>query len=36
MRLAEVQEAQKQVLAIARRLAESGTISLGGKGEDYV
>jgi flagellar motor switch protein FliG len=36
MRLAEVQEAQKQVLAIARRLAEAGTISLGGKGEDYV
>lgn len=36
MRLVEVQEAQKQVLAIARRLAEAGTISLGGKGEDYV
>jgi flagellar motor switch protein FliG len=36
MRLAEVQEAQKQVLAIARKLAEAGTISLGGKGEDYV
>jgi len=36
MRLAEVQESQKQVLAIARRLAEAGTISLGGKGEDYV
>jgi flagellar motor switch protein FliG len=35
-RLAEVQEAQKQVLAIARRLAEAGTISLGGKGDDFV
>jgi flagellar motor switch protein FliG len=36
MRLAEVQEAQKAVIAIARNLAEAGTISLGGKGEDYV
>lgn len=36
IRLVEVQEAQKQMLAIARRLADAGTISLGGKGEDYV
>jgi len=36
MRLVEVQEAQKQIIAIARRLADAGTISLGGKGEDYV
>ena len=37
MRLAEVQEGQKQVLAIARKLAEAGTINLGGKGgDDYV
>lgn len=36
MRLAEVLEAQKQVLVIARRLADAGTIILGGKGEDYV
>lgn len=36
MRLAEVQEAQKEVLSIARKLADAGTISLGGKGEDYV
>jgi len=36
MRLAEVQEAQKEVLAIARRLAAEGTIQLGGKGDDYV
>jgi flagellar motor switch protein FliG len=36
MRLADVQEAQKQMLAIARKLAAEGTISLGGKGDDYV
>jgi len=36
MRLAEVQEAQKEVLSIARRLAAEGTIQLGGKGDDYV
>ena len=36
MRLAEVQEAQKEMLAIARRLAAEGTIMLGGKGDDYV
>jgi flagellar motor switch protein FliG len=36
MRLVEVQEAQKEVLAIARRLAAEGTIQLGGKGDDYV
>ncbi|PTQ11547.1 flagellar motor switch protein FliG [Sphingomonas oleivorans] len=35
-RLAEVQEAQKEVLAVARRLASEGAIILGGKGEDYV
>jgi flagellar motor switch protein FliG len=36
MRLAEVQEAQKEMLAIARRLAAEGTINLGGKDDDYV
>jgi flagellar motor switch protein FliG len=36
MRLAEVQEAQKEMLAITRRLAADGTIMLGGKGDDYV
>ena len=36
MRLAEVQEAQKEMLSIARRLANEGTITLGGKGDDYV
>lgn len=34
MRLAEVQDAQKEVLAIARRLAGEGAIMLGGKGDD--
>lgn len=36
MRLAEVLEAQKQVIAEARRLGDEGTIMLGGKGDDYV
>jgi flagellar motor switch protein FliG len=36
MRLAEVLEAQKEVIAIARRLADAGTIMLKGRGDDYV
>ena len=36
MRLADVTEAQKAVLQIARQLAADGTIMLGGKGDDYV
>ncbi|RVT94653.1 flagellar motor switch protein FliG [Sphingomonas crocodyli] len=36
MRLAEVQEAQKNMLATARKLAAEGAINLGGKGDDYV
>ena len=36
MRLADVQEAQKAMLAVARKLAAEGVISLGGKGDDYV
>ena len=36
MRLAEVQDAQKEILSVARELAEAGTIMLGGKGDDYV
>lgn len=37
VRLSEVETAQKEILAIARRLAESGDIVLGGKGaEEYV
>lgn len=35
-RLTEVQEAQREVLTVARRLAEAGTIMLGGKSDDYV
>ena len=36
MRLAEVLEAQKQIIAEARRMADEGTIMLGGRGDDYV
>jgi flagellar motor switch protein FliG len=36
MRLAEVVDAQKAVLAVARRLADAGAIMLTGRGEDYV
>ena len=37
VRLSEVETAQKEILAIARRLADSGDISLGGGGgEQYV
>lgn len=36
MRLTEVLESQKTVIALARRMAEQGTIQLGGKGDDYV
>lgn len=36
MRLADVVEAQKKVVAEARRLAEQGTIMLGGPGDDFV
>jgi len=35
-RLAEVEEAQKEILEVARRLAESGDIDLGQSGEEYV
>ncbi|MGB5395666.1 MAG: FliG C-terminal domain-containing protein, partial [Gammaproteobacteria bacterium] len=34
VRLKDVEEAQKEVLAVARRLADAGEISLGGKGGD--
>jgi flagellar motor switch protein FliG len=33
---AEVEEAQKSIIQIVRQLAEDGTITLGGKGDDYV
>lgn len=36
VRLSEVEAAQKEILTVARRLSESGEISLGGKGEDFV
>jgi flagellar motor switch protein FliG len=35
-RVADVEAAQKEILAAARRLAEAGTIVLGGKGEELV
>jgi flagellar motor switch protein FliG len=35
-RLADVEAAQKEILGSARRLAEAGTIVLGGKGEEMV
>jgi flagellar motor switch protein FliG len=36
VRLAYVEAAQKEILAVARKLAEEGTIALGGKGETFV
>lgn len=37
VRLSEVEAAQKEILAIARRLAEAGDIALGGKGgEEFI
>lgn len=36
MRLAEVLEAQKTIIAEARRMADDGEIMLGGKGDDFV
>ena len=36
VRVSEVEGAQKEILQIARKLAEAGTIALGGKGEEYV
>jgi flagellar motor switch protein FliG len=37
VKLSEVEAAQKEILAIARRLADAGTIVLGGAGgEQYV
>ena len=34
VRLKDVEDAQKEILSVAQRLAESGDISLGGKGDD--
>jgi flagellar motor switch protein FliG len=36
VRISEVEGAQKEILQIARKLAESGTIALAGKGDEYV
>jgi len=36
VRLSEVEGAQKEILQIARKLADAGTIALAGKGEAYV
>jgi flagellar motor switch protein FliG len=36
VRLAYVEAAQKEILAVARKLAEEGTIALGSKGEAFV
>jgi len=36
VRLADVEAAQKEILIAARKLSDAGTISLGGKGEEYV
>jgi flagellar motor switch protein FliG len=35
-KLSDVEAAQKEILAIARRLADAGTIVIGGKGEAFV
>lgn len=36
VKLSEVEVAQKEMVGIARALAEAGEINLGGKGEDLV
>ena len=36
MRVTEVQESQKQIIAVARRLSDAGQMVLAGRGDDYV
>ena len=36
VKLSDVEDAQKEILEVAMKLAEEGTIMLGGKGEDFV
>ncbi|MCP4412213.1 MAG: flagellar motor switch protein FliG, partial [Gammaproteobacteria bacterium] len=36
VKLSDVESAQKEILTVARRLAESGEIALGGSGEEMV
>jgi len=36
IRLSEAEEAQKQILRIARKLSDAGEIMLAGRGDDFV
>lgn len=36
VRLSEVEAAQKEILGVAKRLSDEGTIMMGGKGEEFV
>src|SRR3990170_4790936 len=36
VRLSEVESAQKEILAMVRKMSEAGTIQVGGKGEEFV
>jgi flagellar motor switch protein FliG len=36
LRLADVEEAQKQVIRIARKLSDAGELMLAGRGDDFV
>lgn len=36
VKLSDVEGAQKEILIVARKMAEAGTLSLGGDGEEYV
>lgn len=36
VRLSEVEAAQKEILALVRKMSEAGTVQLGGKGEQFV
>jgi flagellar motor switch protein FliG len=36
VKLADVESSQKEILIAARKLADDGTINLGGKGDEYV
>ena len=36
VRLADVETAQKEILVLTRRLSETGELTIGGKGEEYV
>jgi flagellar motor switch protein FliG len=36
VRVSEVEAAQREILSLARRLAEEGQVMLGGSGDDFV